>query len=127
MKIKKIPEAELEIMLIIWQAHKQINTSEIMAFLNSVQGSQSLQMVQSLLNRLQERGYIECEKIGRFNHYKEKISFEDYRDNTTKNLILKFYNNSPLTLVSSLIESNSLNEKEYEEIQHMLKAWRDDK
>lgn len=63
---KRLPDSELEIMLIIWEARGQISTSDIMQRLKK---KKSLQLVQNSLNRLEGKGFVRCEKIGRLNHY----------------------------------------------------------
>lgn len=59
---KRLPDSELEIMLIIWEARGQISTSDIMQRLKK---KKSLQLVQNSLNRLEGKGFVRCEKIGR--------------------------------------------------------------
>ena len=58
---KRLPDSELEVMLIIWEARGQISTSDIMQRLKK---KKSLQLVQNSLNRLEGKGFVQCEKIG---------------------------------------------------------------
>ena len=65
---KRLPDSELEIMLIIWEARGQISTSDIMQRLKK---KKSLQLVQNSLNRLEGKGF-------RGNTLTLKIKFHDF-------------------------------------------------
>ena len=63
---KRLPDSELEVMLIIWDGKEKVSTSDIMQHLKE---KKSVQLVQNALNRLEGKGFVQCEKIGRLNHY----------------------------------------------------------
>ncbi|WP_442879663.1 BlaI/MecI/CopY family transcriptional regulator, partial [Anaerorhabdus sp.] len=55
-KMKKIPEAELEVMNVLWKATVPLKTSEIVELLDK---AWAMSTVQVLLTRLEERGYVQ--------------------------------------------------------------------
>ena len=114
---KRLPDSELEIMLIIWEARGQISTSDIMQRLKK---KKSLQLVQNSLNRLEGKGFVRCEKIGRHNHYTALVPLEDYRAQETSNFLSKLYQNSGSKLFAALIESHSLRDRDIQDIKSLL-------
>lgn len=119
---KRLPDSELEIMLIIWEARGQISTSDIMQRLKK---KKSLQLVQNSLNRLEGKGFVQCEKIGRLNHYTALVPLEDYRAQETSNFLSKLYQNSGSKLFAALIESHSLSDRDIQDIKSLLEKEED--
>lgn len=74
---KRLPDSELEVMLIIWDGKEKVSTSDIMQHLKE---KKSVQLVQNALNRLEGKGFVQCEKIGRLNHYTPLVSLDEYRE-----------------------------------------------
>lgn len=115
--LKRLPDSELEVMLIIWNGEGKVSTSDIMQHLKK---KKSVQLVQNSLNRLESKGFVKCEKIGRLNHYTPLVSFEAYRSQETASFLEKMYENSGSKLFAALIENNSLNEDDLQTIKAML-------
>lgn len=116
-KLKRLPDSELEIMLIIWHGGERTSTSDIMA---QVRGEKSVQLVQNTLGRLETKGFLRCEKLGRLNHYTPLVELGDYRAQETADFVEKLYLNSPTKLFAALLESHSISEPELAEIRALL-------
>ena len=89
----RLPDSELEIMLIIWKLGKEVSTTQIMKELDS---NKSVQLLQSYIKRLEDKGFIEVKKLGRLNFYTPLISLEDYRNKETMDFLEFFYQKSPI-------------------------------
>ena len=118
-KIKRLPDSELEVMLIIWRHSEAIHTGEILQILNAKKQS-NLQTVQSTLNRLLNKGFVHCDKVGRLNYYTPLIDENKYRDQETETFIERMYHNSPAKLITALLSKQGMSEDEIEEIRQML-------
>lgn len=118
-KIKRLPDAELQVMLIIWRQGKAIHTGEIIQKLGTKKKC-NLQSVQSTLNRLLGKNFIRCEKIGRLNYYTPLIDENEYRDQETETFIEQMYHNSPAKLITALLSKQTMSESDIEEIRRML-------
>lgn len=118
-KIKRLPDSELEVMLVIWRHNVATHTGEILQTLN-LKKQTNLQTVQSTLNRLLNKGFVHCDKIGRLNYYTPLINENIYRDQETKTFIERMYHNSPAKLISALLSKQGMSEDEIEEIRQML-------
>lgn len=114
---KRLPTSELEVMMIIWEEKGMVSTSDIM---QKVQKKKSLQLVQNSLNRLENKGFVRCEKIGRLNHYIPLVSLEEYRSQETASFLEKLYQNSGSKLFAALIQNHSLSEEDLNQIKEML-------
>ncbi|WMJ23087.1 BlaI/MecI/CopY family transcriptional regulator [Paludicola sp. MB14-C6] len=119
MKMKKLPDSELEIMLIIWKANDAISTGEVINQLPQ-DDTRKLQTVQNLLSRLCEKEFIECKKMGKLNYYKPIIDEVAYRKQETKSLLGRFYGNSPKGLFATLVNEKSISKEDIEEIRKMI-------
>ena len=115
--MRRLPDSELEIMLIIWDTDNQLSTSDIM---QKLKGKKSVQLVQNYLNRLESKMFIKCNKIGRLNHYTPLVEWKDYQKQETISFVEKIYHNSPTKLFATLLESNSITQDDIAAIKKLL-------
>ncbi len=113
----KIPDAELEIMMVIWDANKSVTSEYIMERLNKNWAKPTLL---NLLGRLCERGFLDCSKDGRFNIYTAKVEREDYLEIESKNFLKKLHHNSLTSLVASLYSGNGVTKEDLDELKKFI-------
>ena len=106
-------------MLIIWEVDKQLSTSDIMQRLRN---KKSVQLVQIYLNRLEDKRFVQCDKIGRLNHYTPLVKLKDYQAQEAASFLQKLYENSPTKLFAALLESNALTQKDIDAIKLLLES-----
>ena len=92
MKIEKLPDSELSVMLILWSQPKSIKTSAILEMLNEDK-DWTMSTLQTLLSRLQKRGFVDVKTEKRLHFYSPIISEDAYREQETKSFLQKFYGN----------------------------------
>ena len=114
---KKLSEAELDVMLVIWNAQESLDTGEIVRKLKQ---GKKIQAVQVILGRLVNKGYLSCEKTGRLNYYTPLVTEADYRAAETETFVEKLYRNSPKSLIAALVQSQPLSKEDLEEIRALL-------
>ena len=119
-KIVKLPEAELEIMLIIWEQEKNIKTEQIIEKLEGKKAWKKTTVL-NFLARLVDRGFLEVKKQGRFNVYNPIINEQEYLEQESKTFLRKVFGNSIKKLVASLYNSKSISKKDLEELQCFIK------
>lgn len=61
---------------------------------------------------LEEKGFLSHEAFGSTYRYFTVITEEEYRNGTLKNVVKKYFDNSYLSVVSSLIKENDLSVEE---------------
>ena len=75
--MKKLPDAEFELMKVVWANELPITTSIIMQQLGNKRGWKA-QTVITLMMRLVERGFLHTEKKGKERMYFPLINKDDY-------------------------------------------------
>ena len=117
--IKKLPEAELEIMLLLWQAEGAVPRNYFdKALKNDKNWADST--ILSLLARLMEKGFIVCEKQGNKNFYSPVVKKEEYLAFENQNFIKKLYHNSLNQFLVSFSQSNPLSDDDIDDLQKLL-------
>lgn len=117
--MKRLGDAELEIMLHVWGAGEPVQSTYIHQRLQDSRGW-SLPAVLTAMGRLVEKGYLSCEKRGRGNWYRPLISEQDYKASEGRGLIDRLYGSSFTGMVASLYDSRAIGKEDLEELRHYL-------
>ena len=118
-KLKKLPEAELEIMLLLWQAQGAVPRNYFDKALKS-EKNWADSTILSLLARLLEKGYISCEKQGNKNFYTPLVEKEAYYAVENHSFMNKFYHNSLNQFLVSFSQSNPLSDDDIAQLHSLL-------
>lgn len=122
-KMIKLPESELEIMQAIWalneEGEKFVSAGLIMKRFPALTRLK-LTTVLTLITRLQTKGFIKTEKLGRSNCYTPLIPSEEYRKFALADFVQKVYMNDKMGLISALVNDESLTAEELSEIKEMI-------
>lgn len=122
-KIKKLPDAEFEIMKVVWANEPPMTTTIIMEKLGR-EREWKIQTVVSLMLRLVERGFLRSEKHGKERTYFALVNREDYLKFETGNFMKQFHNNSFLNLANTLYADKALTDKDMDELLEWVKERR---
>ena len=114
-KMKKLPDAEFDIMKVVWANEPPITTNIIMQQLGN-EREWKAQTTISLLLRLVERGFLRTEKNGKERTYFSTVNKEDYLKFETGNFIKQFHENSFLNLVTTMYEDKALTDEDIDEL-----------
>jgi len=123
-KMKKLPDAEFDIMKVVWENEPPITTNIIMQQHGNAEGWK-VQTAISLLLRLVERGFLHTEKKGKERTYFPIVNKEDYLKFETGNFVKQFHDNSLLNLVSTMYEDKALSNEDIDELLDWAKKRRD--
>lgn len=115
--MKRLPESELEIMMIIWRHDGPINRMEIEAQLGKQVAAPT---VLSFLNRLESKGFVNVEKKGKVNWYTPLVEEDAYLQRESKNILQKLYRNSLKKFVTSLYDGDALTRQDLEDLANFL-------
>ena len=119
--IKRLPSAELNIMLILWQTNQPVTSTYVMNQLEASQNKKlAITSVLTLLSRLNEKGFVHIEKNGKSNVYTPLISEETYSRLESQTVLERFYGNSLTSLVSSLVRSDDITKEDLDELRSYL-------
>jgi len=117
--IKRLPDAEFEIMHIIWQNTPPISTNQIISYLDSSK-TWKPQTVLTLLVRLIDKGFLHSEKNGKERTYSPLISQKDYLSVETNSFFDRLHSNSIRSLVNTLYDGKKLTEEEIADLKNWL-------
>ena len=120
MNMKKLPDAEFELMRIVWANPSPISTNQIIQQLqDSTQWKP--QTVLTLLTRLIERGFLRSERAGKERIYYPLVDREDYLAFESSQFMQRYHANSFVSLVNTLYEGHKMTQSDMDEIREWLK------
>ena len=120
-EIMRLPDTELEIMKAIWGKGDTLSTSEVKALLER-QRAWNVSALQTLLNRLIDRGFLESYKEGKNRFYTPLVSEKDYLAVENKAFLEKVNDRSVTKLVASLFDSHSISEADLDELAAFIRS-----
>ena len=120
-KLPHLPEAELEVMQAVWQLIPPVATPQIKQKLEQNRPWHS-SALQTLLNRLIDRGFLNSEKHGKCRYYQPLVSESDYLAMENKRFLNRLHGNSITHFVSTLYDQQDLDEADLAELAAFLEA-----
>lgn len=117
--LKKLGEAELEIMQVIWNSQTPTTSNYILKELQGLRKWQ-LSTLMTSLARLSEKGYVVCDRSMGVNLYSASISEDDYKASTSKNFLEKLYSNSVQNLIATLYGNKVITDSDIKELRSFL-------
>lgn len=118
-KWKRLPDAELEVMLIIWRAGEPCSSGYILGELQGLR-SWPLPTLLTVLARLTEKGFLRCEKQGRHNLYTPLVAEREYKQQEGSSFLRRLYGNSAKELVASLYAGGALTADDLAELRRYI-------
>lgn len=117
--MKKLGDAELEIMLSIWAAGEPVPSSYVQ---EKLRGSRNwaLPAILTSLSRLVEKGFLACEKRGKSNWYCPLISENEYKAVEGRGIIDRLYGSSFTGMVASLYNGRAIGKDDLAELRQYL-------
>lgn len=126
MKLKRLPDSELEVMMALWAAQEETRNPFPRSF-PRVFLEEKLQgkgwagnTVNTYLSRLLEKGFLACERRGKTNYYTPLVGAEEYLEFESRTMLNKLYGSSLKNFVASLCRRDSLAPAEIDELQRLL-------
>lgn len=121
-ELKRLPDAEMDIMNFIWESGEAVSSLQIQEGLKGIR-EWSLATVLNLLARLTEKGFVATEKVGKYKMYSAVVSQDDYLRQESKTIIDRVFGGSVSRLVSALYSGKNLSQEDIAD----LKTFIDDK
>lgn len=114
---RSLPESELDIMLAVWHGEGPATAP---AILEALEKPLTASALHSYLKRLEEKGFLRCEKEGRVNRYLPLVSEEAYRRSEGGAVLEKLYEGSLRTFTAALWDGGKLSREEVSELRSFL-------
>lgn len=122
---KRLPDAELEIMKVIWHNKCPISTSEVKRIIDEESSAnRTQQTIQTLINRLIAKEYIAKDKRGKEYIYTPLVAEKDYVEFESERFLRKMHGNSVTNLMRALFDSKKISDEDISELEKMFKEKR---
>ncbi len=117
--LKKLGDAELEIMQAIWSEPQALTS---VAVLKKLEGQRSwkLSTLMTSLSRLEDKGYIRRDKVNGANLYTAVIAENEYKARASESFLKKLYNSSAQSLVATLYDNKMLSGDDIRKLREYL-------
>lgn len=117
--MKRLPDSELEIMMIIWELNSKVTRADIEEKLDK-EKDWSPTTILSLLSRLQKKKFVKVDKEGKNNVYSALVSEDEYMNAESKTLLERMYKNSVKNFMMALYSEDKPSKKEIDELKEFL-------
>ena len=117
--MKRLPDSELEIMMIIWELDKPVTRTEIEEQMDPGR-KLSPTTILSFLSRLQEKGFLAMEKAGKNNVYIAMVDKEIYLQKESWNVLKRLYQGSVKNFFAALYDGDNLTNAELKELEEFI-------
>lgn len=124
--IERLPDAELEVMLVLWHRGEPMSVAEI-AHALAPEHQWKTATVHVLLTRLTERGFVTSDKTSYKHYFTPSISEADYRSGEQKTLLQRFFGGSAKNMIAALLWADDLTEDDLDELSQLVKKRKEDK
>ena len=114
---KRLPDAELEVMQIIWRTGQPVTSGYVQEHAEQNWKSTS---VLTFLSRLCEKGFLAREKQGKQNLYTPLVVEEDYLKQESASFLQRVHRGSFKNLVASLVDAGALKSDDIAELRAFL-------
>ena len=105
--MKKLGDAELEIMKVLWSHNGPLTSNQILEGLAGIKDWR-LSSIMTALARLAKKGFVYCDMTTRTNYYSALVGEAEYKLAQSRSFLEKLYDNSIQKLVSGLYDGNSI-------------------
>ena len=105
---QRLPESELDIMLVLWNNTPPMTRPEIEKVINT-----------------KNKNFVEVTKQGKMNLYTPLVSQSDYQAHESQSVLEKLYGNSLKKFVTSLYHGKKISSEEVQDLSEFLKNLED--
>ncbi len=117
--MKRLPDAEQELMMIIWELEEPVTRADIEAKLDRAKEIVPSTIL-TLLSRLDKRGFLRTQKQGKVNVYYPLVKKEDYLSTESRNVLKNLFQNSLTNFAAAAYDGGTISKEELEELRRFI-------
>lgn len=104
-EIRKLPECEEMVMMVVWDAKEAPDLEETMSRVNERYGKTwRPQTVSTFLARLKKKGYLSAYRKGRYTYYVPEVLKQEYRKMIVGKIVRNMYAGDSTELIEDLMQ-----------------------
>ena len=115
----RLPDAELEIMKIIWECGGNATSAHISQKLEGKK-DWAVTTVLNFLARLVDRGFLTVHRSGKVNIYTPAVAEKEYLESESKSFLKRLHGNSLKSLVAALYSGKAISKDDLEELKRYI-------
>ena len=119
MNIPRLPDAELEVMKLVWKYGENTTSAMINEGLKGYK-EWNPTTVLTFLSRLADKGFVSIEKKGKANYYTPLIEEARYVESESKSFLKRLHDNSIKSLFVALYSGKEISKKDLEELKQFV-------
>lgn len=116
---KRLGDAELEIMQVIWRTGVPMTAGSIQEKLRG-RRDWPLSTVMTALARLADKGFVACDRTTRTNLYCALISEAAYKQSESRSFLKKLYDNSLQNFVATLYDARAIDDQDLQALKDLI-------
>lgn len=118
-KKKRLGDAELEIMMVLWRASGPVTSKYVLEHLPK-RREWVLSSLMASLAKLCEKGFVSCDRTYRMNQYTPMVAEDEYKAQEGQKLLSKMYDNSLQNFVTTLYSKKVIDDSDINELRQFL-------
>lgn len=118
-KMKKLGDAEFEIMEVLWKHDFPLTSNEILDEIIEKR-NWKLPSLMTVLSRLAEKGFVNCDRSTRTNYYNSLVSEKEYKVNQSESFLEQMYSRSAQKFIAGLYQGKKLSSNDIKELRKYL-------
>lgn len=117
--MKKLSEAEFEIIQVLWRHNAPMTSNQI---LDEIKDDRQwkLASLMTTLARMADKGAVYCDRTTRTNYYSALVSEDEYKVTEGTSLLEKMFNKSAKDFIASLYQGKKMSGKDIQELRAYL-------
>lgn len=117
--MKKLSDAELEIMQVLWSHTEPLTSNQILSEIGENR-NWKLASLMTVLARMAEKEAVYCDRSTRTNYYTALVAEEEYKLMESETLLDRLYNKSAKNLIACLYQGKKMSKENIKELREYL-------
>ena len=117
--MKKLSEAEFEIIQALWRNNKPMTSNQILGEMGDTR-SWKLASLMTALSRMAEKGAVYCDRSTRTNYYTALISEDQYKVTEGTSVLDRLFNKSAKEFIIFMYQNKQISQKDIQELRECL-------
>jgi predicted transcriptional regulator len=119
MALSRLPDAELEIMKIIWKCGGSATSFQISQELEGKK-DWAVTTVLNFLARMVDRGFLTVQRSGKVNTYTSIVDEQEYLEMESRSFLERLHGNSLKSLIAALYSGEAISSADAEELRRFI-------